>query len=126
MTCNLYITKNPEMTPKCPQTGPKGLQGAPRGLPLFSCCGIQGPHFPFVGSRARAVDTIALALLPTKGKYSIFLELRSPLVRGTPILDLSFLGPSEPHGALKVASRLIKPRKNAGFGVWGSGLGFPL
>ena len=57
--------------------------------------------------------------------YSIFLELRSPLVRGTPILDLSFLGSSGPHGAIEDASRLIKPCKNAGFGVWGSGSLFP-
>ena len=60
-----------------------------------------------------------------RGRYSIFLELRSPLVRVIPILDLSFLGPSGPHGALKVTFRLIKPNKNAGFGVWGPGSGFP-
>ena len=57
-----------------------------------------------------------------ESQYSIFLELRSPLVQGAPPLDLRFLGPSGLHGTLKVASRAIKPEKNAGLGVWELGV----
>ena len=73
----------------------------------------------FGNTLCEATEQVYTAL--TKA-YSTFLELRSPLVRATPILDLSFLGPSGPHhGTLKVASRLISPYNETCLGVWGSG-----
>ena len=74
--------------------------------------------------RIHAFPWLCRCLLEKIGKhggeeYSIFLELRSPLVWEAPPLTLGFLAPLGAHGTPKDASRAPKTCKNAGLGGWG-------